>query len=216
MVDRDQYDAAFDLARKDALAGDGEAHDWLGWFYENGRGTNVDMSAAEFHYRAAAREGENHARWRLGVLIDTGEIAGKLEEAVDFFQEAADDDYVEGVVSLAVMQATGRGTKQDYPAALGNYMKAAQLGDDHAVRGVGVMLYNGQGVEANKEEAAAWFLVSAARGNDEGENSLRMVISELEDVDLDAISARAKEIAQELDLPIDIQTEASKDKSTVQ
>ncbi|MEP0189566.1 MAG: tetratricopeptide repeat protein [Erythrobacter sp.] len=216
LVDRDQYDAAFDLARKDALHGDGEAHDWLGWFYENGRGTDVDMSAAEFHYRAAAREGENHARWRLGVLIDSGEIAGTLEEAVAFFNISADENYADGVVSLAVMQATGRGTQQDYPAALGNYMKAAQLGNDHAVRGVGVMLFNGQGVEANKEEAAAWFLVSAARGNEDGENSLRMVLRELEGIDREALAARAKEIADELELPVDIQTKASKDNSTVQ
>lgn len=216
LVDNDQYEAAFSMARKDALGGDGEAHDWLGWFYENGRGTAVDMSAAEFHYRAAAREGENHARWRLGVLIDSGEIAGTLEEAVSFFQVTADDGYVDGYVSLAVMQATGRGTPQDYPAALSNYMKAAQLGDDLAVRGVGIMLYNGQGIEENKEEAAAWFLVSAARGNEEGDNSLRMVLNELGDADLEAIATRSREIAEELDLPVSIGTDASKDKSAVQ
>lgn len=216
LVENEQYADALELARKGALTGDGEAHDWLGWFYENGRGTDVDLSASEFHYREAARLGENHARWRLGVLIDQGQIAGSLEDAVAFFQSAADDEYLEGYVSLAVMQATGRGTPQDYPAALGNYMKAAQRGDDHAVRGVGVMLYNGQGVEANKEEAAAWFLVSAARGNEEGDNSFGMVMNELEGADVDAIVARAKEIAQELGLAISIETEASKDNSAVQ
>ncbi len=216
LVDREQFSAAFDLASKDARSGDGEAHDWLGWFYENGRGTDVDMPAAEFHYREAARVGENHARWRLGVLIDIGTITGTLEEAVAFFQIAADDEYLEGYVSLAVMQATGRGTDQDYPAALGNYMKAAQLGNDHAVRGVGVMLYNGQGIDENKEEAAAWFLVSAARGNEEGDRSFRMVLNELGDANIEAIAARAKEIAQEFGLPISIETEASKDNSAVQ
>jgi hypothetical protein len=151
-----------------------------------------------------------HAAWRLGVLIDGGQITGELEEAVAFFRVAAERDYINAIVSLAVMQATGRGTAQDFGAAMGNYMRAAQLGDSHGVRGVAVMLLLGEGVAADPEEAAAWFLVSAAMGNCEADANLEQVLDDLPNADFPVIGARAIAIAEELglDVPIYIEEEA--------
>ncbi|MEP2735475.1 MAG: tetratricopeptide repeat protein [Erythrobacter sp.] len=96
LVDEEKYAEAFKQAKTDAAKGDGEAHNWLGLFYENGVGVEADVKKAEQHYRAAAELGEAHAKWRLGVLIDTGAIEGELTEAVALFQAAADDGYIDG------------------------------------------------------------------------------------------------------------------------
>lgn len=209
LIDGGNATEALALAEQAADRGDAAGHDWLGWFHENGEGMAVDVATAADHYRIAARGGDDHAAWRLGVLIDGGQITGELEEAVAFFRIAAERDYINAIVSLAVMQATGRGTAQDFGAAMGNYMRAAQLGDSHGVRGVAVMLLLGEGVAADPEEAAAWFLVSAAMGNAEADANLEQVLDDLPNADFPAIGARALAIAEELglDVPIIIEEE---------
>jgi len=204
LIDSGQTAEALTLAQASAERGEAEGHDWLGWFHENGEGVAVSFTIAEFHYRIAAGEGDNHAAWRLGVLIDGGQIGGKLEEAVALFQTAAKRDYIKAIVSLAVMQATGRGTPKDFGAAMGNYMRAAQLGDSHGVRGVGVMLLLGEGVAADADEAAAWFLVSAAMGNEEAEANLKLVLRDIPKADVPAIGRRALAIAEQLGVEVPI------------
>ncbi len=204
LIDQEEYEEAFARANQLAATGDPEAHDWLGWMYEGGYGVEADLALAIYHYRIAASQNTNHGSWRLGVLIDQGSAEGTLEEAVALFEAAAANDYINGIVSLAVMQATGRGTPQDFDAALDSYMRAAALGDGGGIRGVGIMMYLGQGVAQNTEEAAAWFLVSAARGYADGEFSFQMVMEELEDVDARTIALRAKEIAADLDIEVNI------------
>lgn len=203
-VQQKNFDQAFELAQENAAKGEGKAYDWLGWFYEKGYGTEVDLAEAEKHYRMASDLGQGHASWKLGVLIDSGAIEGELTEAVAFFQKAADAGFIDGFVSLAVMQAQGRGTPENFDGALMNYMGAAQLGSAHAAQGVGVMLMVGQGVEKNVPEAAAWFLFSAARGSPRGETNFRLTISEMENPDRPAIVKRAEAIADEMGFPVNI------------
>lgn len=207
LLDDGKPAAALAVARDAATRGDPEGHDWLGWFHEEGRGIAVDIGTAASHYRIAARGANNHAAWRLGVLIDSGKVNGRLEEAVALFQAAADRGAPTGMVSLAVMQATGRGTPQDFGAAMANYLRAAKLGHAHGVRGVGVMVLFGQGVAADPEEAAAWLLVSAAMGNEEAEANFEQVVEELPNDRLPAIGRRALAIAEELGVEVSIVVE---------
>ena len=202
-----QNSAALTAARAAADSGDPEGHDWIGWFHEEGRGIAVDIPKAAKHYRIAADGGNNHAAWRLGVLIDSGKVKGTLEEAVALFQAAADRGAPTGMVSLAVMQATGRGTRQDFGAAMGNYMRAAKLGHAHGVRGVGVLLFLGQGVAADPEEAAAWMLVSAAMGNEEADGNLSAILKQLPNDRYPAVGRRALAIADELGVEVSIVVE---------
>ncbi len=196
LVDKSQFGEAVRIAEAEAERGDPVAHAWLGRFYEAGEGVTADARVAAYHYRVAAKEGNNYARWRIGVMIDTGTAEGSLEEAVAMFRAAAAEDYTDAIVSLAVMQATGRGTAQDDVAALASYMRAARMKDSGGVRGVGVMFHLGQTVKQDSQEALAWFLVAAAMG----EQSFYYVAESMPDSDFDAIEARAIEIAEELGL----------------
>lgn len=202
LYDSGNHAAAFEAARTASESGDPLAHAWLGRFYEKGEGVEANPETAAFHYRIAAVKGDNYARWRLGVMIDTGAAHGSLEEAVGYFREAASEDYANAIVSLAVMQATGRGTPQDYSAALYSYMRAARLGDSGGVRGVGVMFHLGEGVRQDSEEALAWFLVGAAMGNEDSEQAFYDVAGQMPEVDFKEIEARAMVIAEELGLEI--------------
>lgn len=204
LLDRQQDRAAIALAQAAADRGEPRGHDWLGWFYESGQGAAVNLPLAAFHYRIAARGRNDHAAWRLGVLIDTGLIAGQPEEAVALFTEAADREYSNAMVSLAVMQATGRGTTQDFAAALGNYMRAARLANSQGVRGVGIMLYLGQGVAPDIEEAAAWLLLSAAMGSEEADLALERVLEELADDRLASVVRRSRELGAELGIDFEM------------
>lgn len=204
LVSEGKVDAAYDLARAAAKRGDADAQDWLGWFHETGKGRKVDLRKAAEHYRKAADGGNNHAAWRLGVLIDSGAVKGSPEEAIALFRDAAGRNFPAAMVSLAVMQATGRGMPKDHTGAMANYLAAAKLGHPHGVRGVGIMFYLGEGVTQDVEEAASWFLASAAMGNDEAQRSLEGIADEVPVGRGAAIVERARAIAAELGVEVDI------------
>ncbi|MEO1489648.1 MAG: tetratricopeptide repeat protein [Pseudomonadota bacterium] len=215
LIDLSQDEEAFEDAFKEALneakKGDPEAHDRLGWAYENGRGVELDYKAAAHHYRIAAQGGNEHSRWRLGVMIDEGRTLGELSEAVALFTIGAQNGYLDALVSLAVMQATGRGTERDFTAALGSYMKAAKAGNAAGIRGVALMIVLGEGVEADPQEAASWFMVAGALGNQDAINNLNIVLEQMIEPDRGAIAARAYEVAEELGLEITIVFEENSD-----
>jgi TPR repeat protein len=202
LVDKGDLQQALALARQAAERGESDGHDWMGWFLEEGKGTSPDITRAAQHYRTAAALGENHARWRLGVLMDEGKITGTPQEAVALFKAAAREDYANAIVSLAVMQATGRGTPTDFAAAFANYDRAARLGDSGGMRGVAVMHYLGQGRPVDKAEAAAWLVLSASMGNADAEEVFYSIAGELSPDELDGVEQRTYAIAAEIGIEL--------------
>lgn len=198
LVNEDKNAKAFALAQEGAKTGDPRAHEWLGWFYDNGLGVKQDSAKAVSHYRIAIKGKQNFARWRVGVMIDEGDTEGTAEEAMALFNAAASEGFTNAMVSLAVMQATGRGTPKDYGLAFANYMNAAMAGNPHGMQGVGVMYANGQGVEKNLDEGLAWFAVAAAMGNETGGKNLDRLSEGKSTAEMQAIAKRAEEIALEL------------------
>ena len=204
LVDEGKDAQAFALANEGAAQGEARAHEWLGWLYDNGRGVDQDFAKAALHYRLAIESGGNYARWRVGVMIDDGDTPGTLEEAVALFDAAASEGFTNAMVSLAVMQATGRGTEQDFALAFANYMNAAHAGNPHGVQGVGVMYDLGQGVEEDDSEALAWFVVAAALGNETANGYVARMAEGRSASEMVAAATRANEIALELGHDLDI------------
>lgn len=200
LIAQESYDEAFAMAQEGAKSGDPLMSTYLAWMYDKGYGTEQDLAKAAEIYREAAAGGNNFARWRLGVMIDMGEAEGTLEEAFELFRAGAQEDYLNAISSLAVMHATGRGTPQNYGAAMDSYKHAARLGDAHGFQGVGVLYVNGEGVEADTVEAMAWWLVALSLGNDTASANYQRVSPTLEDSEVHAIYKRANEIAEEYGL----------------
>ncbi|MEG3146346.1 tetratricopeptide repeat protein [Sphingomonas sp. RT2P30] len=114
---------------KSAATNDPEALDFLGWFYDEGRGVAVDKARAATIYRRAAEAGQKHAQWRLGVMLDTGDgVASDPAQAVAWFRKSAAQGFTNAYVSLGVMYSTGRGVPQSYAGALLAYQEAARRG----------------------------------------------------------------------------------------
>jgi uncharacterized protein len=149
----------------EADQGKADALSTLGWMHETGSGASVDIARAVTLYRAAIAKDDPFGKWRMGVLIDEGKVAGSPAQAVALFREAAAAKSPGATASLGVMHASGRGVARDYEAAMRYYQAAARMGSAHGIHGIGVLYANGQGVERNMSEALAHWLVAAAAGN---------------------------------------------------
>ena len=83
----EQYEAALEILRPLAEAGNIEAAYAVGVIYDFGRGVNQDDMAAGIWYRIAAEQGMPEAQLGMAVLFDTGE--GILQSVVEAFAWSA-------------------------------------------------------------------------------------------------------------------------------
>lgn len=152
--------------RKAAATGDATALDWLGWFYDEGRGVAVDKAKAADYYRQAAEKGEPHAQWRYGVMLDTPEgVPLDSATAMGWFRKSAAQGFSNAYVSMGVMYSGGRGVTRDYAKALDCYRQGAKLHNVHAFNEIGIVYLNGEGVPPDRIEALAYFIIAAGDGD---------------------------------------------------
>ncbi|WP_271079270.1 tetratricopeptide repeat protein [Aurantiacibacter sp. MUD61] len=195
---------AFEMISEGAEDGDPGSIEYLGWFYDNGRGVEQNTQRAVRLYRRAAELGQPHAQWRLGVMMDTGECeCGSPEEAFALFEEAAAQGWSNAIISLGVMHSTGRGTPVDYAAAREQFEAGARAGNVHGLNEIGVMYVNGEGVEVDLEEAVAWLLLAMVNGSERAEFLLNTNLANV-DVDMTKAVERANQIATEFGYPANL------------
>lgn len=89
---------------------------------------------------------------------------GDYEQAVDFWQKAAENGHVEATYNLGCMYASGRGVKQDYKKASEFCQKAAENGYVKALFNLGVMYENGIGVKQDYKKAEILYKKAADQG----------------------------------------------------
>lgn len=128
-----------------------------------------------FAYALAAAESPDvrnaaYAQWRLGMMILNGVgTSADPARAYEWVARAADNGAVRGMISRAVMLATGEGVAPDPTAAREWYRRAAEkgeLGNAHALRGLGGMLVHGEGGPVELARGYA-YLTLAQEGGDE-------------------------------------------------
>ncbi len=194
---------AFALAQEKAGEGDPEAQFALGWFYDSGQNITADKAKAVAQYRKCADKGLSQCQWRLGVMLDTGEgVPADPAAAFGWISKAAAQNSPAAQASLAVLHATGRGTVVDYAKALDLYKAAAKGGEAHGFYGVGLMYLDGQGVTKDGEEAAAWFSVGAAVGDEQAKAVTDMLLKDQKTDLLDRVAARATAIYSDYVAPV--------------
>lgn len=131
-------------------------------------------------------------------MIDTAEAPGTFEEAFALFEKSAAQGFTNAMTSLAVMHATGRGTKRDPIAARYYYSMAAAAEKPHGIRDLGILYLHSEGVERDPTEAAAYFLISASLGNEQGKGSFDVVTQDFDDTTQKQEAERANELVEEL------------------
>ncbi len=148
--------------------------------YRDGNGGfERDPSRAFAHMNAAAASAHGESAqwvfWQLGMmhLRGTGTPVNP-QEAYRWVSRAADAGGISGMISRAVMLATGEGVEEDDAAARTWYQRASESGQRgfaHALRGLGAMLVTGEGGPVDLPRGIAYLRIAQA-GNDEQAGTL--------------------------------------------
>ncbi len=157
---------ALELMRSAADQGHPEAMGGVGYFYANGIVVPKDMEKAVEWFRKGAEAGGAKAQLNLGNLLAMGNGVEKNEaEGKKWIKAAAAQDLPEALWSEGCIHYFGKyGEPVDYPVAYPFLIKAARQGHPDSQNLVGVMLENGQGVDANEQDALDWFRKAAESG----------------------------------------------------
>jgi len=130
------------------------------------RGFAYALAAAEspLNVRAAA-----YAQWRVGMLVLQGMgVEADAAGAYRWVARSADNGSVSGMISRAVMLATGEGVAADPAQARIWYQRAAEsgeVGSAHALRGLGGMLVFGEGGAVDLPRGYAYLTLARDAGD---------------------------------------------------
>ncbi len=130
-----------------------------------GRGAvtiSADDQARLKHYETAAKRGDLEAQSELGRIHWQ---RGEYPEALPWLHAAAGREHAEAEYLLGMAHLQGRGTVQNYRAALEQFTKAAEHGQLDAQYQLGIFHRDGLATTASKENAYLWFNLAAARGH---------------------------------------------------
>lgn len=115
--------------------------------------------------REAAMRGDAAAAYEIGSRYAEGRgIAVNYEEAIKWYERAADKGIVLAMFRLGTLLEKGLGTKKDPDAARRYYVQAAERGNAKAMHNLAVLDADGGGKGPNYKTAANWFKKAAERG----------------------------------------------------
>jgi len=140
--------------RKGAQAGDPPAERLLGEALRFGIGVDRDVpQAISWLTKASDRDAEAEAQL-AAIHYDGDGVQVDYAQAFSWAQKAAQAGSAEGAYYVGLAQENGRGTKQDYDAALTAYGAAYEQGHDgRPLVRIGVMLCNGWGEPKDPDSA---------------------------------------------------------------
>ena len=114
----------------------------------------------------------------LKVKAETGDAAaqmeygrklaaeGNREEALKWYQKAAEQGSAEGQHAMGIAYVTGdQGVKQDYAEAVKYFTKGAEQGNMDSQYALGLRYARGDGVTQDFAQAAKWYALAANQGS---------------------------------------------------
>ncbi len=137
---------------------------------------NTDTSIIEKQI-SEAESGDAVAQSKLAFMYAKGIQIEKNEAlAVNWFMEAAENNYVNAQYNLALMYAKGRGVEQNYSEALRWYTLAAKQGDIISQYALGDMYSKGIGTKKDVKLAFEWFMKAAEQENTNAEYKVAEIL----------------------------------------
>lgn len=157
------------IAMANAQAGDAQAQYQVGNFYLHGQipgkiQTPDYKEAARWYLKSALGGCEDGMVAHAGCLIN-GYLEQNPEEAIRWYEKAAEKGKVSAYYNLGVCYDKGIGVSLDAVKAYENFQKAAQMGSLFAANSLGICYYLGKGTTINKFEAFRLFKLSGEKGN---------------------------------------------------
>ncbi|CAB4397270.1 unnamed protein product [Rhizophagus irregularis] len=105
-------------------------------------------------YEKAAKNRNDDALCKLGLLYETGEGINKNEKkAFQLIKELAEKDHINAMFILGDYYKKGIGTKKDKHRAFQLYKEAAEYGNNDALYELSLLYESGEGVNKNEEMA---------------------------------------------------------------
>jgi eukaryotic-like serine/threonine-protein kinase len=146
----------------------------LGYMYEKGLGTEKDVPRAVKYYRSAASHDYPDAENVLGSLYAMGAdgVPRDNDEALVWFQKAANQGHAKAQKNLGDMYYFGRGQDRDYAQAMSWYGKAAEQNLADAQYRLGYMNEKGLGVDPNPQAAEDFYQKAVRNGSVEAQRGL--------------------------------------------
>jgi hypothetical protein len=152
-----------------ARAGDPDAQNQVGVYYNNGDGVPQSYEEAAKWYRLAAEQDHLWAMTNLGSLYKYGRgVPQDYTRAVEYYRRAADQGFAVGQRNLATMYHSGNGVQQDYGEAVRLYRLAAAQDYAAAHNDLGIMYEEGLGVPQDYAQAMTWYRSAAELGESWG------------------------------------------------
>ncbi|XP_030359965.1 death ligand signal enhancer [Strigops habroptila] len=155
----------------------------VGLCYEHGRGTEKDLEKAALYYYHAASSRHPMAQYRYARYLLRHRPENEWDrhqKAVTFLEQAAMAGVTEAQAYLGVFYMRGLQPKEK--RGLKYLLLAARNGDAQSRYHVGVCYEKGLGVQQNLAEAMRHYQQSAAAGNRNARERLRVLQEEVEDV----------------------------------
>ena len=165
-----QFQQALQTYLEASRKGNPEADFRLGLIYETGENDiKQDYKLAMSYYMNASNYGHPKAMANLGNMYYNGlGTQQNLQEALRYFQKAAEKDNAAATNSLGVMYLKGEGgLPKNSNKALAYFQKSAFLGDITAYNNLGNMYFNGIGVNEDKAKAFEYYMKAAMQKNPE-------------------------------------------------
>jgi len=177
--DNRDYPTAFAKWQLLAKFGDAKAQNELGWLYQNGLGTDLDVGMAVLWYRKAASQGLTVAQTNLGIMFNDGiGVPRNPGEAAKWFELAARQGDPSALNNLGVLYDKGDGVPEDDRKAVELLTRAAELGHPRAMSNLGLMYRLGEGVPQDAVTATRWFKAAADEKDLEGINNLGVMLDQ--------------------------------------
>jgi len=138
--------------------------------------SEIDAGAVEA-CEAAVKSHPDIARFRyeLGRALLA---SGKVDEARQAIQEAADKGHVRAVYQLGYIAASGIGATPDLAKANGFYAQASDKGDPYAMTAWGRALFDGLGVQRDTGKGLDLLLKAAAMGQVDATKDLAVIFKQ--------------------------------------
>ena len=175
------YDKAFKLCKKAAVAGNPRAQDNLAYYYQKGRGCKADTKKALEWYEKAVVSGYGPAAFTLGYYYQEGNgiTVKDAASAYNYYKIGADLGDRNAMSALADCYRNGNGTSKDINKALDLYLKLSEDDPDgYNAYMVGSFYdyrryldhskkYTKEEKMADDLEAAKWYRKAAEKNNPE-------------------------------------------------
>lgn len=146
----------------------------LGFIYKICPEYKDNKKAEAFYLKAIANGEQRDAKSNLAELYRS---QGKYNQALYWFEKAIDENPYRGYIGVAGVYID----QKNYPKAKEYLLKSAEFNHPEALYNLGVIYYDGYGVEVDKAVAKEWFLKALKQGNERA----NAYLPELEDIKVD-------------------------------